>query len=288
MRPRRTYREVVTWPGTRSSAPLAGLSPARRRLVLVLLGALVVAVLTASAFVVWGSASGSVTPVAQDRPGAVLLIPGYGGSTQALQALATDLRNQGRDATVLQLAGDGTGDLREQAQVLAAAADAAIQRTGTASVDVVGYSAGGVVARLWVRDYGGADQARRVITLGSPHHGTDVAALAVAVVPGQCPAACRQLVPDSDLLRALNAGDETPDGPVYISVWTSVDEVVTPPDSARLDGALNLVVQEICSASRVPHGSLPTDPVVASIVALELGVGAPENLSSVDCPRLSS
>ena len=53
-----------------------------------------------------------------------------------------------------------------------------MDRTGTDSVDVVGYSAGGVIARLFVRDDGGDSVVRRVLTLGSPHHGTDVAALA--------------------------------------------------------------------------------------------------------------
>lgn len=254
---------------------------------MILIAALVAAALAATAVVVWRTTA-SVTPVAQDLPGPVLLIPGYGGSTEALEVLAGELRASGRDATVLQLAGDGTGDLREQAQVLAAAADAAIERTGAPSVDVIGYSAGGVVARLWVRDFDGAGLARRVITLGSPHHGTRVAELAVAVVPDECPLACRQLVPDSDLLRELNAGDETPDGPAYISIWSTVDEVVTPPDSARLDGGLNLVVQDICDSSQVPHGSLPTDQVVSSIVALEIGAGAPEELSAADCARLSS
>ena len=66
----------------------------------------------------------------------------------------------------------------------------------------------------------------------------------------------RQLASGSDLLRRLNAGDETPDGPTWVSIWTTQDETVTPPDTARLDGALNLPV----SCGNVPV--LPGDLVL--------------------------
>ena len=108
---------------------------------------------------------------------------------------------------------------------------ASVQDRGATSVDVVGYSAGGVVARLWVRDKGGVDLARRVLTLGSPHHGTTQAALG-AEFAGGCPPACEQLVPDSDVLRRLNAGDETPDGPLWATIRSTSDQVVTPVESA--------------------------------------------------------
>jgi triacylglycerol lipase len=251
---------------------LDSLSPARRRFVLLLAGLSAGGLLAVLAVVLLRVAD-SVDPVDQAEQGPVLLVPGYGGDADSLTGLAGALRAGGRDVTVVEVAGDGTGDLDEQAQVLAGAADAALERTGAGSVDVVGYSAGGVVARLWVRDHGGAEQARRVVSLGSPHHGTDLARLAGGTLG--CPLGCQQLAPDSDLLNRLNAGDETPDGPEFVSLWTTDDETVTPPESAELDGALNISVQSICPSKSVSHGGLPGDPAVQSMVELALGPDPP-------------
>jgi triacylglycerol lipase len=265
----------------------AGLSPARRRLVLVVLALLVVAVVAVVAAVVVPRLSGDdpASPAAQDTPGPVLLVPGYGGSTRSLQTLADRLTVAGRDASVVAVPGDGTGDLGASADALATAVDDAMTRTGADSVDVVGYSAGGVIARLWAAD-GGAEHARRVLTLGAPHHGTTIADLASGVLPAECPEGCQQLTTDSELLARLNAGDETPDGPTWVSVWTTADTTVTPPESAALDGALDLPVQDVCADSRVAHGQLPSDPLVQGIVLAELAPGPPVELDAADCARL--
>ena len=268
---------------------LAGLSPARRRLVLGLLAVvLVVAAAVTAAVVVprlTGADTGPARATQDDIPGPVLLVPGYGGSTGSLQRLADRLTVAGRDATVVAVPDEGTGDLRASAAVLATAVDDALTRTGADSVDVVGYSAGGVIARLWAAD-GGAGQARRVLTLGSPHHGTTVADLAASLLPAECPEGCRQLTTDSDLLAELNAGDETPDGPSWVSVWSTVDSVVTPPDSAALEGAVELPVQDVCADARVGHGQLPSDALVQGIVLAELAAGPPVELGPADCARL--
>src|SRR4028119_1448243 len=148
------------------------MSPARRRLVLAVLtgGAVLVLVAVAVTLRHWQE-SVEFEPAAQNVPGPVLLVPGYGGATEALEVLAATLEARGRDATVVQLPGTATGDMREQAAALDKAADAAMERTGASSVDVVGHSAGGVVARLWVDAEGGSG-ARRGGTPGAPHHGT--------------------------------------------------------------------------------------------------------------------
>lgn len=267
----------------------SALAPARRRLLLVVALVLLAAVVAAIVAVVVDRAPAAPTRTnAQAAPGPVLLVPGYGGSTGGLSSLAAALRDAGRDATVVTLPGNGTGDLDEQARTVAQDVDAARSRTGAATVDVIGYSAGGVVARLWVRDHGGAAVARRVVTLGSPHHGTDLATLAGSLVPGACPVACQELSTDSELLTRLNSGDETPTGPTFVSIWTTDDQTVVPPDSARLAGAVNLPVQSICASARVSHGNLPTDPLVERMVQAELASGDPVTLTAADCARLSS
>src|SRR5579859_4438456 len=90
-----------------------GLSLRRR----VFLGALAVAVAVA-AIVSGVQVSGGPPEPVPGRPGAVLLVPGYGGSTTSLDELAARIRGTGRTATVVALAGDGSGDLTVQARVL--------------------------------------------------------------------------------------------------------------------------------------------------------------------------
>ena len=194
------------------------LSAPRRRLALIMIGLVLVSIIALVAAMIIRGLARPVGPAPQDQPGPVLLVPGYGGRVASLDPLAAALRQAGRTVVVVERLGDGTGDLRGRGRAPGPRwRDQALADTGAPSVDVIGYSAGGVVARLWVRDHGGAARARRVLTLGSPHHGTSQAALGRELAGG-CPTACEQLVPDSDLLRRLNAGDETPDGPLWVTV----------------------------------------------------------------------
>jgi triacylglycerol esterase/lipase EstA (alpha/beta hydrolase family) len=252
----------------------------RRRLLLIGAG-LVIAALVAVAGIrlLVGGRDNGVRPD-QARPGTVLLVPGYGGSQSALNGLAANLDAAGRTTRVLTLPGDGTGDMFAQSEVLDAAVREALD-AGAASVDIVGYSAGGVVTRLWVDRHDGAEVARRIVTLGSPLHGTRIAGQAAALAPGACPPACKQLAPGSTLLRDLDE-ESLPDGLPWLSIWTENDETVQPPDSARLDGAVNLSLQSLCPSARVAHGELPTNPTVTALVVAAL---SPDPLSQPSsCP----
>jgi triacylglycerol lipase len=256
----------------RSVAFLGGLSPRRRAAAVaavVLAGALVAALVGPRLADRFGGASAGVS--GSERPGPVLLVPGYGGGTGSLQRLAERIRATGRTATVVAPPGNGTGDLREQAAALDRAVVGALAGRAD-SVDLVGYSAGGVVVRVWVQEFDGPTRARRVVTLGSPHHGARIAAAGAAAVPGACPTACQQLAPGSRLLTALASPVPTP--PAWLSVWTLDDRTVTPPESARLPGAVNVELQSVCPAARPGHGGLPTDPTVTRLVLDALGAAA--------------
>jgi triacylglycerol lipase len=241
----------------------------RRRLLLAAAVTLLVAVAAVAGVRLLGGGTDPGTRPDQARPGTVLLVPGYGGSRTALTRLAGRLTAAGRTAEVVTLPGEGTGDLLVQADTLDGAVRAALD-AGAPSVDVVGYSAGGVVTRLWVDRHDGATVARRIVTLGSPLHGTRLAGAGAAFAPDACPPACRQLAPGSALLGDL---DDTPlpDGLPWLSIWTEDDETVQPPDSARLDGAVNVPLQGLCPGARVSHGALPTDPAVTGLVLAALG-----------------
>ncbi|MGI8645812.1 MAG: lipase family alpha/beta hydrolase [Nocardioides sp.] len=261
---------------------LEHLAPARRRLVLAVVGIITLAVVAAAVTVVLRR-DPPVEPVRQDAQGPVLLVPGYGGSTTSLEVLATTLRAAGRDARVVPPEGSGTEDLRVQAETLDRAVRAALAETGAPSVDVIGYSAGGVIVRLWVAELGGDAVTRRVVTLASPHHGTDLAGLAGDLAPDACPEACQQLVPDSDVLRDLNGDDETPAGPRWVALWTIDDKTVVPPESGSLEGALDFSVQQVCPGLVVAHADVPRTPAVMAMVLSALGRDLPDLPGSSVC-----
>jgi triacylglycerol lipase len=257
-----------------------GLSPRRR----ILLGGLALVVVVA-AVVTGAKVSGGAPEAIPGRPGAVLLVPGYGGSTTALDELAARIRGTGRTATVVALAGTGTGDLTVQARVLDGYVNQAIG-AGSGPVTVIGYSAGGVVAWLWYVDYGGASRAGKIITLGSPLHGARIAAVGTGFDPGECPVACQQLAPGSALLTRLR--QSTVARPPWLSLWSTDDQTVQPPDSARLPGAVNVPLQSVCPGADIQHSQLPTAPLVIGLVLRALASSHLAAPAAGDCAAMQS
>jgi triacylglycerol lipase len=264
---------------------LAWLSP-RRRIFVVGSSLFLAALAVAGGLQGAGAFTGPALTPSLAGAQVVLLVPGYGGSTASVDVLSDTIRATGRTTEIVRLPGNGTGDLVAQAAVLNNYVNRAL-RSGAGRIDVIGYSAGGVVARLWDVQDGGARKAARIITLGSPLNGTRIAAAGNAADPAACPVACQQLVPGGALLTRLQKSPLT-GRPGWLSLWTIDDQVVRPPDSARLAGAVNVPLQSVCPAAVIAHGQLPSDPLVIGIVLRALGPGPLTAPHQANCAALQA
>jgi triacylglycerol esterase/lipase EstA (alpha/beta hydrolase family) len=110
---------------------------------------------------------------------------------------------------------------------LCAAIEAICRATGQPKVVLVAHSMGGLVSRQFLMRRGNARVAR-LVTLGSPHHGTAIAPLGLG-------ANAVQMRIGSDFLAGLakREGESGPGIPA-LSVWTAHDNLVAPQDSSRL------------------------------------------------------
>jgi triacylglycerol esterase/lipase EstA (alpha/beta hydrolase family) len=132
-------------------------------------------------------------------------------------------------------------------------------------VDVIGHSQGTLEIRWALRWW--PDVRRLVddaISLAGPHHGASGADQ--FCLSGSCAPAVHQMRPPARFLAALNNGDETPGDVDYTSIFSSNDELVQPPRSAVLAGAVNVLVQDLCPGRPVHHGALLYDAVVFALV----------------------
>ncbi len=109
--------------------------------------------------------------------------------------------------------------------------------TGAESVDIIGHSMGGVVARYYVTLAGGDGAVRHLITLGSPHSGTDVSRIGIGH-PG------RELVTGSKLVTRL-AASPPPAHTKITTIWSRGDALVPAANQALVPGAETIIYDDL-------------------------------------------
>ena len=92
-------------------------------------------------------------------------------------------------------------------------------------ITLVAHSMGGLVARYYLQQLGGARRVERLVTLATPHHGSHAANF----IPSPL---VRQLLPDGPFIRHLNELPPPP-GVRATSIVAGRDLLVQPVDSAR-------------------------------------------------------
>ena len=123
-------------------------------------------------------------------------------------------------------------------------------------VILVGHSMGGLVCRAYARRFGGARIAR-IITLGTPHHGS-------ALAPIGHGADAQDMRPMAEWLRGLAASEQGGSAAPITSIYSCHDNFVAPQDSSVLAGAKNVPLPGI------GHLSLLFSERVAALVDAEL------------------
>lgn len=132
------------------------------------------------------------------------------------------------------------GDIDDYVPLVARAIASLCEKTNTSSVIIVAHSMGGLVARAYIRAHGSARIAR-VITLGTPHHGTSLAAFGVGRNAAQMRRAkAASDAPESAWIRALAASETPATRALITSIFTHHDNIVAPQTSSILPGARNV------------------------------------------------
>jgi pimeloyl-ACP methyl ester carboxylesterase len=197
----------------------------------------------------------------------VLLLHGYGCNSGYWSHLVPRLDAAGISHASVDLE-PLTGDIDGYAPLVERAVEALRTATGADKVIIVAHSMGGLVARAWMRACGSARVAR-VITLGTPHHGTCLAAFGLGLNAAQMRRvaqgrAARDEPPECAWLRALAANEDAAARALVTSIFSHHDNIIAPQTSSELPGARNLAF------GGVGHVALGRNPRVLDAVMAEI------------------
>lgn len=237
------------------------------------------------------------------HPNPVVLVQGTWASRyNSFAAMAPALKKQGycvygenlgaSDAIIGKFPGVYlTGPIKDSAAQLGQEVDKVLAATGAQKVDLVGWSQGGIVARGYLKYFGGADPSNpknnkvdHVVTFGATNHGTTLSGIATLakafglnpIVPSTLGQAAVDQEIGSAYLTDLNAGGDTEPGIDYTIIGTKYDEVSTPYTRTFLTagpGATvhNITLQDGCPIDMSDHLQLDYSPRVIGLTEKALG-----------------
>jgi triacylglycerol lipase len=175
-------------------------------------------------------------PVLKHDP--ILFVHGYLGNNGNWQTMEARFRADGwqdvelyaYNYSFIDSNASSAAEIRDQV-------DKIIATTGATKVDIIAFSMGSVSSRYYLKNLGGAGKIDAWVSLAGPNHGTsDVENQDCQTTP------CKEIIPGSAFLGALNAIDETP-GLVRYATWRSTcDATIIPTASVILSGATNNVI----------------------------------------------
>jgi triacylglycerol lipase len=194
---------------------------------------------------------------------------------------------RGNPACTVDLPDRSAGDIQVSSEYVVYAIREIARRSGR-DIAVIGLSQGGLNIRWALRWW---PDLRRLVSdavlFVTPNHGAAFTNN-VCTSPGVCATSLYQMRSDSDLLHALNRGRETVSGPAFTTIATADDTIFVTPPEARLQGARNVVIQDLCPGHKVDHVGTAYDGPTYQLALDALdhpGPTRPKRIGSALCRR---
>lgn len=190
-------------------------------------------------------------PLAQPRT--VLLITGVTIPGEWFDPIVVRLERDGFKPVVYEPPDLLSGDLYENAELLAEVVAQVRAESGEDKIDILAECTGGLLARHYIQALGGDQYISRLVTFISPQNGLPKAKLAFDIAGWP---ALEDLTPGSQFLEEVKNTPLPPNVPVT-SVYTCTDEFIQPFETSVIPGARNI---NICDGEFVGHYQFFYDP----------------------------
>jgi len=156
------------------------------------------------------------------------------------------------------------GGIDEYVPMIHQAVEQLCQGTRSNRIIIVAHSMGGLAARAYLRKHG-SGRIARIVTLGTPHHGTGLAHFGVGLNTHQMRwTATEQEGRASEWLRTLAAEEDPAVYRLFTSIYSHHDNIISPQTSSHLEGAKNIEFHA------VGHVALAFDPAIQAQVIREI------------------
>jgi pimeloyl-ACP methyl ester carboxylesterase len=130
------------------------------------------------------------------------------------------------------------GDVRRAAEGLRDIIETVCAESGAPHVIVIAHGIGGIVARICLRERATAARIGQLVTLGSPHRGSKLFALALDPM-------LQDLRPGTALVEELSAPDDAPRHTEVTAIYSSFDLAVVPASAGQYPAGSSIEIEGV-------------------------------------------
>lgn len=136
-----------------------------------------------------------------------------------------------------------------------------MQDSNSTRIILIGHSMGGLVCRAYLREYG-INGIAKVITIGTPHHGTALANRGIGDNVQQMATTCDgATATSSQWIQSLERSEAATTRALITSIYSHHDNIISPQVSGHLDEATNIALAGIGHVTLAMHKRLQQEVI---------------------------